>query len=98
MPELELIRQGKHQDKDIFFCHFNHRAEGEIRVVVTAQTLSEFNKDCGCDDLVKICRYAAEEAIRAGLKGDKPNLPGSQTQTKIRSHLKQLFLNSIQGV
>jgi hypothetical protein len=70
MPELELIRQGKHQDKDIFFCHFNHRAEGEIRVVVTAQTLSEFNKDCGCDDLVKICRYAAEEAIHAGLKGD----------------------------
>lgn len=70
MLELELIRQGKKQDKDMFFCHFNHREEGEIRVLVTAQTLSELNKDFGCNDLEKICRYAAEEAVRTGLKGD----------------------------
>ena len=69
MIQLTLLEQGHLADKDVYFCRFCDEGERKVRVIVTAQTLSEFKKDFRCD-LEKICRHAGEYAIRNGIEDD----------------------------
>lgn len=74
------------QDKEVFFCRFKYGENNELKVIVTAQCLSEFRKDFNCHDLEKICRYAAEDALSRGISG-KIEIVG-KTYLAVRKRLK----------
>ena len=68
MPQLTLDEMSHFQDRDTFFCRFHDERMREVKVIVTAATLSELKRyQC---DLEMACRYAAEHVLSNGVEGD----------------------------
>ena len=71
MKQITLTDKGPLPDKDVYFCTYALEADREIKVIVTAQTLKEFN----CD-LEKVAQCALEQALEDGLTGNEVHLTG----------------------